>query len=102
MNCFQNALVEREKYGQPGPIRIAKWCVARCHRALGNLDEALTMQTELVNGEPSGYIYEELGEILLVQGKVQEAKPHFAKAVEMLSDELGPNSERIKRMNSFT
>ena len=102
LSCFQNALTEREKYGQAASIRIAKWCLGRCQRALGNLDEALRIQLELKAAGGDGYVDEELGEILLAQGKADEAGPYFAKAVEKLSDELGPESERIVRMKSLS
>lgn len=99
--CFENAVAEREKYGKDGPIRIAKWCVGRCHRALGNLDKAFDIQSELVGPDASGFVYEELGEILFAQGKSDPAKPHFAKAVAMLQDDLGAESERITRLKSL-
>ena len=100
--CFENALTEREKYGKVGAIRTSKWCVGRCHRALGNLDEAFAIQTSLEETDPSQFVYEELGEILLAQGKVDEAKPYFRKTVEMLEIEVGSDSERIIRLKSLT
>jgi tetratricopeptide (TPR) repeat protein len=100
--CFQNALTQREICGQSDPIRIAKWCVARCHRALGNLDLAMSIQSSIEGPDASGYVYEELGEIILAQGKSDEAKPYFRKAVEMLVDELGPESDRIVRLKSLS
>ncbi len=45
--CFQQALDARREQGLPGPERIARWCVARCLRSLGRLDEALEIQQEL-------------------------------------------------------
>jgi tetratricopeptide (TPR) repeat protein len=102
LGCFREALAQREKYGNEGQIRIAKWCVGRCLRALGNLEEALSIQQELKSDGGDGYVDEELGELLFAQGKADEAKPFFAKAVETLTDELGPESERILRMKSLS
>ncbi len=101
LGCFRDALAQREKYGNAGQIRIAKWCVGRCLRALGQLDDAFEIQSELDGPQASGYVYEELGEILLALGRADEAKLHFAKAVEMLEVQLGTDSERIGRMRSF-
>jgi tetratricopeptide (TPR) repeat protein len=98
---FQKALESRIQFNQTSGIRIAKWCVGRCHRAVGNLAEALDIQTSLLYPEADGYVYEELGENLFAQGKGDEAKPHFAKAVELLANELGSDSERIQRMKSL-
>ena len=68
----------------------------------GNLDEAIKIQTELLASGSDGYVYEELGETLLAQGKWDEAKPYFARAVLLLSDELGADSERIERLNDLS
>lgn len=71
------------------PTRIAKWAVARQLRALGRYDEALKLQTELLEewkaaGEEGGFVYEEMGELLLVKGKETEATSYFAKAWPLL------------------
>ena len=102
MECFENALAARKKFGPTGSVKVAQWCVGRCHRALGNLDQAWRIQTALEQAGGSGYVWEELGEILLAQGHPEDAKPHFRKAVAMLENELGPESERIIRMKSLS
>ncbi len=102
LKAFQQALDSRLKFGPPSSIQIAKWCLARCHRAIGNLDEAIKIQTELLASGSDGYVYEELGETLLAQGKSDEAKPYFARAVFLLSDELGADSERIQRLSDLS
>jgi tetratricopeptide (TPR) repeat protein len=102
LKYFQQALDARVKFGQTSGIRIAKWCVGHCHRMAGNLNEALAIQHELSQMEPDGYVSEEMGEILLAQGNTDAAKPHFAKAVELLEAELGVDSERIERMKSLS
>jgi tetratricopeptide (TPR) repeat protein len=70
--------------------RIGKWAYAKTLRALGRLDEAWALQQELLAAceaakEPDGFVYEELAEILLAQGKAAAAAPWFRKAHEALS-----------------
>jgi tetratricopeptide (TPR) repeat protein len=67
--CFQQALDARREQGAPGPERIARWCVARCLRSLGRLDEALEIQQELraeheVAGTQDNYVEEEIRALL--------------------------------------
>jgi tetratricopeptide (TPR) repeat protein len=64
---------------------IAKWSVAKQLRYLDRVDQALEMQRELHDvyeklGEPDGFVFEELGECLLLKGQADEAKPWFKKA----------------------
>jgi tetratricopeptide (TPR) repeat protein len=86
---FQRALAARERQGQPRETRIARWCVARALRSLGRAAEALAIQRQLLAemeaaGEPDGFVEEELGELLLAEGDAA-ARPHFARAHELLS-----------------
>ena len=67
---FERALAERQKRGPNRETRIARWCVARCLRSLGRLEEALAQQRELLAeeeafGETAGFTWEEIGECLL-------------------------------------
>ncbi len=92
LDLFQKALAAREEEGKPAPIRIARWCAARAMRTLGRLDEALDVQRKLLaeyeaGGSPDGYVYEEIAEIHLAQGRAAEAKPHFAAAWKLLSED---------------
>ncbi|MHC4818304.1 MAG: hypothetical protein ACYTF8_09640, partial [Planctomycetota bacterium] len=64
---------------------VAKWSVAKQLRYLGKVDQAHKMQEELLAawekaGKPDGFVYEELAECLLLQGKADEATPWFLKA----------------------
>lgn len=102
LDLFQRALVARREAGDVGDIRIARWSVARALRSLGRLDEALKEQMALEEetrkaGEPDGYVYEELGEILFAQGKKVEARPWFADAYrELNSDPFIRNNETAR------
>jgi tetratricopeptide (TPR) repeat protein len=85
---FEQALAFRERQGDPELIRVGRWTVARCLRSVGRLDEALAIQLALAEaGPPDGYVSEELGELLLAMGKPDQARAHFARAYELLSQD---------------
>jgi len=78
--------------------RIARWSVARCLRALGRNDEALAIQRALEEewraaGAASGYVFEEIAELLVAVGQTAAAKPYFRLA----ADELGKDASFAKR-----
>lgn len=92
LEMFENGLAFREEQQQPAETRIAKWCVARTKRSLGQVAEALAMQQALkaefdALGERDGFVFEELGECLLLLGRQEEAAPNFARAYEILSQD---------------
>ena len=92
LDYFQRGLAWRQAQGEPRALRIARWCVARCLRSLGRLDEALAQQQALwdeaeAGGEPDGFICEELGECLLALGQPEEARGWFARAHAALSQD---------------
>jgi len=86
--------------------KIAKWSVAKQLRYLGKVDQALKMQRELHDvyekaDEPDGFVYEELAECLLLQGKQDEAKPWFKKAyaeLQKMSWVAEDHPERLARL----
>jgi tetratricopeptide (TPR) repeat protein len=110
LELFERALAARKEMGDERATREARWTVARGLRSLGRLDEALTIQTVLEAecakaGEPDGYVYEELGEILYAQGKKEDAKPWFAKAyTELNADPFLRNNEpeRMARLKELS
>ncbi len=80
---FKLALAARERDGDPGTIRIAKWMIAWTLRALGRLNEALEIQLRLESecdeaGEPDPYVFEELE--LLYQAFNNREKAEFYAA----------------------
>jgi tetratricopeptide (TPR) repeat protein len=84
---------------------IAKWSVAKQLRMLQRGDEALAMQRELLSefeklGKSDGFVFEEIGECLLAQGKEAEAAPEFQKAYELLKgiDWVAEDTARIARL----
>lgn len=111
LELFERALQFREEQGgKQQNILIARWCVARCHRSLGEVEKALQMQRELEAihaelGNRPGFVFEEIGECLYALGQSEEAKPYFAKAYDVLSkDEWIANDEpeRIERLKSLS
>lgn len=89
LEIFQKALQWREQKGDAQTIFIARWCIGRTLRSLGRLDEALNIQRELLKeieaGAPSdGYVYEELGELLLLKND-PEAPRYFQLAYHQLA-----------------
>ncbi len=90
-------------------IRIAVWTVARCLRSLNRLDEALSKQLALhaefeSAGETDGFVFEEIGECLLALQRGEEAKPYFAKAYEVLSQDvwlMENEPDRIARLKQL-
>ncbi len=90
LDMFQKALAWRQEQRQAPEARIARWCVAKTLRVLNRVEEALTIQKELLNAydeqsEKSGYVFEEIGECLLLLGRAGEAHDFFRSAYEELS-----------------
>ena len=109
LSLFQVALEERRREGTANQVRIARWCVARCLRSLGRLEQALAEQQALAaeleaEGDVDGYVDEELGECLLALGRSDEARPYFSHAYAELSgnSEIRANEpERLERLRSL-
>ena len=105
LDLFEQAFELRQAEGDAEQIRIARWCIARCYRSLGKLEVALSMQRSLENDpKADGYVYEELGECLLAIGQSADAKPNFAKAYQLLSQDpwLAANeSDRLNRLKEL-
>ena len=109
LDRFKRALACREAQRDPGPIRVARWCIARCLRSLARADEALAIQQALraeceAAGTPDPYVFEEIAECLLALGRRDEARPAFARAHAALAgiaerDGIAP--ERLARLKSL-
>ena len=63
LQCFLEAQAQREIQGKTDQINVAKWCVARCLRALGRLEEALNIQLALKQMGGDEFVDEELAEL---------------------------------------
>jgi tetratricopeptide (TPR) repeat protein len=89
---------------------VAHWTIARTYRSLGRIDEALALQRELLDEiqqkglAPSGYVFEEMAECLLIQDRGMEAKAYFRKAYEILSKDIwlkANEGDRLKRLKDL-
>jgi tetratricopeptide (TPR) repeat protein len=102
LSLFERGVDFRVRMGQEEPLRIAKWCVARCHRSLGRTEEALAGQEALLSdmetaGRTDMYVLEEMGECLHALGRESEAKPWFARAhAEMSKDPWLVENEPVR------
>ena len=110
LSHFEHALHCRIEQGKTDDIRVARWCVAKALRLLERTAEALDIQRQLhaereADGQPDGYVDEELGECLLALSRPEEAAPHFADAHRLLSQDpwLTENEpDRLARLESLS
>jgi len=110
LGMFEKALkFQQEKNDQEG-IRIAKWTIARTYRSLGKIDEALQMQKGLEKEieekgiQHDGYVFEEIGECLLLLDKKDEARGYFKLAYDLLSKDpwlVANQAERLERLKEL-
>ena len=110
LGLFEKGLKWREERGDEEGARIAKWTVARTYRSLGRTEEALEMQKALEKEreekelDPSGYVYEEIGECHLLMDQEEEARPYFKKAYDILSQDqwvVANESDRLERLKKL-
>jgi len=94
--------------GRVGRARIARWSIARSRRSQGDFEAALDEQHALLAelkalGESDGYVFEEVGECLLALGRASEARPHFARAFELLAGDpsLTDDPARLERLRAL-
>ena len=112
LEIFLKALEWRESHQQVRETQIAKWCVARTYRSLGDIEKSIEIQLALEKeiqaaGQPEdGYVFEEIGECFLIQGKAKDAVPYFKKAYDLLVQDIwlkqneSARLERLKQLGS--
>jgi tetratricopeptide (TPR) repeat protein len=109
LEAFEKAEACRRSKGSVKEIRVAVWCVARALRSLGRVDEALSRQMALKAelesaGESDGFVFEEIAECLLVLKRLEEARPHFSKAYQLLAKDtflVEREPERLARLKKL-
>jgi tetratricopeptide (TPR) repeat protein len=110
LDLFKRGLKFREEMKQETETRIAKWCIAKTKRMMGNVQESLEMQRSILKeieqkkAEHDGYVFEEIGECLLAQSKKPESKEYFKKAYEILSKDewmMENEKDRMDRMKEL-
>lgn len=110
LELFEKSLRWREGKNDEEGIRIARWTIARTYRSLGRIEKALQIQRELEKEfeqkgiEHEGYVFEELGECLLLLQKEDEARKYFKLAYDLLSKNqwlVANQPERLKRLRQL-
>ncbi len=109
LDLFMRAQVWHELHGTPFTIRVARWSIGRALRSFEMLEEALVIQRGLLrelttSGERDGYVYEELGECLLLKGELGEAAPYFRQAyLELAQDQwlVANEPTRLERLKTL-
>ena len=103
LEYFEKALPAWQARGGAEELRAARWAIARAYRSLGRYDDALAIQKQLAvesakAGAPDGYVDEELGELLLAKGDPAGARPHFARAFDLLGADAGLRASEPERL----
>jgi tetratricopeptide (TPR) repeat protein len=103
LEIFEKAEAWQRSKGRLSETRIAGWCVARTLRSLDRVEEALSRQMALKDefesaGESDGYVFEEVGECLLALKRVEEARPYFSKAYEILAGDTWLAEQELERL----
>lgn len=109
LEMFEKAEAARRSQGRVNEIRIAQWCVARALRSLNRVEEALSKQQALQaefeeEGEDDGFVHEEIAECLLSLNRGEEARPYFAMAHKLLSQDswlAEKEPERLARLKDL-
>ena len=110
LELFQKSLKYRQEKKDEQGTRIAKWTIGRTYRSLGRIEEALQIQKELEKEfeekgiEQGGYVFEELGECLLLLKKEDEARKYFKLAYDLLSKDpwlVANEAERLERLKKL-
>jgi len=98
LEAFEAALAAWRERGREPQVRIARWSVARCLRSLERHERAIeilrALESEIAaSGGSDGFIFEELAENLAALGRIDEARPMYARAAA----ELAKNREWAER-----
>jgi tetratricopeptide (TPR) repeat protein len=88
LTCFKKALearLEPSAHSKLDNIEVAKWSVARCLRALGEVQKALIIQLDLIKTrQEDGYVWEELAILHELTGNLASSIEAAKKGVELL------------------
>ena len=110
LDLFEKSLAWRTAQEDKRGIFIAKWTIGRVYRSLNRIDEALAVQQALLEEiqreglAPSGFVFEELAECLLIKNSHDEAKEYFRKAYETLSQDIwlkANAADRLERLREL-
>lgn len=110
LELFQKAEAWQRSNGRVNETRVAAWCVARTLRSIGRIEEALSRQLALKEEfeskeESDGYVFEEIGECLVLLSRSEEARPYFLKAYELLVQDpwlVEKEPDRLARLKELS
>ncbi|RHY68504.1 hypothetical protein DYB34_007967 [Aphanomyces astaci] len=103
MVYFRTALAARERLGDPKPIHVGKWMIARTHRSLHQHAEALAILHVLDDaGNEDGYVSEELAENYEALNQHDTARPYFHRAWTKLKDDSAVDAPRLQRLQALS
>lgn len=111
LKTFEKGLVFRTVNQHPiKTILIAKWCVARANRSLGNIDEALRLQ-QILKAEyekhelkSDGYVFEELALLYDLKADAAAAKEAAQNALDTLAADsyfMQHEADRVVKLKSL-
>lgn len=105
---FEKAVEFRTQKGDAANASVARWSVAKTLRMMGHTEEALSMQQQLFeeyqsSGRKNGFVYEEIGECMLVLGRELESEGWFAAAYSELSKDatVANDRDRLLRLKTL-
>lgn len=107
MEVFEKSFKLFQMQGSIQQQRIAKWSIAKMNRFLGNAALAKQQQHEIESeaiNEPDGYIFEELGELYLLENNEAQYNYYFHEAYKLLSVDgwmQANESHRLERMHQL-
>jgi tetratricopeptide (TPR) repeat protein len=109
LEVFQKSLRHLKAQGTPREAFVAQWSIGKVLRAIGQTEEALTIQKSLlaelgIGGERDGRLYEELAECLQTLKRTDEAQLYFELAYRELSnDQWNADNQpvKLKRMKDL-
>jgi len=105
LDAFRVSLAVEAERNNAFRAGIAQWSIGKTLRAMGRTDEALALQQEVLtrperkDNAAEGYSHEEIGECLLFLGREAEAKPHFARAWELLHNDVWLQRDEPQRVD---
>lgn len=106
LDMFEKALTEREKQGNIGNVRIAKWCIAKAQRKLGEVEPALKTQLTLLDeyraeNSEDEYVYEELSFCYQALGDKQKSSHYANLAYQIFSKQDGIPKPQLEALQAL-
>lgn len=104
LGLFERDIEFRKRGGNNVEIGVARWSAAKMHRHLGQVEQSLKLQLQLLDdpdrkgNDSEGYTREEIGECLMLLNRPAEAAPYFARAWQLLHDDPWLSRDEPERL----